>query len=152
MVDNSPPPSPTAIGILRPEQVEARKRRNDRYRQKLKERSKAGVECLKEQIGGLLREVRELKQDNVRLAEEVSSLRQLLDRFKEQTQSAINTAMNHISGVIRSEEFMTSTSSPGQPSTAVCPKAESSERPQGVGCDIFDMDGISLDDIDQILF
>ena len=93
-----------------------------------------------------------MKQDNVRLAEEVSSLRQLLDRFKEQTQSAINTAMNHVSGVIRSEEFMTSTSSPGQPSTAVCPKAESSERPQGVGCDIFDMDGISLDDIDQILF
>ena len=76
-----------------------------------------------------------MKQDNVRL-------RQLLNRFKEQ----INTAMNHVSEVIRSEEFMTSISSPGQPSTAVCPKAESSE------CDVFDIDGISLDDIDQVLF
>ena len=88
----------------------------------------------------------------MRLAEEVSSLRQLLDRFKEQTQAAINTAMNHVSEVIRSEEFMTSISSPGQPSTAVCPKAESSEWLQGVGCDVFDIDGISLDDIDQVLF
>jgi hypothetical protein len=113
-------------------------------RRKLKESSdssKAEVECLKEQIGRLLREVCELKQDNVRL-------RQLLNRFKEQ----INTAMNHVSEVIRSEEFMTSISSPGQPSTAVCPKAESSEWLQGVGCDVFDIDGISLDDIDQVLF
>ena len=119
-----------------------------RSRKKLKERSKAEVECLKEQIDSLLREVSDLKQDNACLAEEVSSLRQLLDRFKERTQSAMNNAINYVSEVIRSEEVI----SPGQPSMAVCPKAESSEWLQGVGCDVLDLDGICLDnDIDQVL-